>query len=82
MVGIEERVLATLQQRAATVDSVSRATRIADLGLDSLEVIERIFALEDDLGIRIALNADGAYGGFETVDDIIRTVEVEVAKQA
>lgn len=81
MASIEDRILATIQERATTEVKVTRATRLEELGLDSLEVIEGIFAVEDEFGIRIELDSSGTYAGFESMDDVIAVVEAKVAQR-
>ena len=50
-----------------------------ELGIESLEVIEMIFELEDRFGVEIPVNANNAGTEFKTVTDIVRLVEKLVA---
>jgi acyl carrier protein len=55
--------------------------RLADLAIASLDVIEIIFALEERFQIEIPFNANDARREFDTVGDIVRAVEAEVAQR-
>jgi acyl carrier protein len=50
-----------------------------ELGIESLEVVEMIFELEDRFGIEIPVNANNAGKEFKTVEDIVLLVEKLVA---
>ena len=50
-----------------------------ELGIESLEVVEMIFELEDRFGIEIPVNANNAGSEFKTVADIVHLVEKLVA---
>lgn len=55
--------------------------RLAELSIASLDVIEIIFALEERFQIEIPFNANDARQEFDTVGDIVRAVEAEVAQR-
>ena len=52
-----------------------------ELGIESLEVVEMIFELEDHFGIEIPVNANNAGKEFKTVGDIVLLVEKLVAEK-
>ena len=50
-----------------------------ELGIESLDVVEMIFELEDCFGVEIPVNANTAGKEFKTVGDIVLLVEKLVA---
>lgn len=46
---------------------------LIDMGIESLDVVEIIFALEEEFDIEIPFNANET-AGFETVDDVVLAV--------
>jgi acyl carrier protein len=50
-----------------------------ELSIESLDVVEMIFELEDRFGIEIPLNANNAGKEFKTVGDVVLLVEKLVA---
>ncbi|HYD69115.1 phosphopantetheine-binding protein [Azospirillum sp.] len=79
---IAEDVLAIIADKGH-VDRARLAldARLADLSIASLDVIEIIFALEERFQIAIPFNANDARQEFDTVGDIVRAVEAEVAQR-
>lgn len=77
-----EDVLAIIADKGH-VDRAKLASdaRLADLSIASLDVIEIIFALEERFQIAIPFNANDARQEFDTVGDIVRAVEAEVAQR-
>jgi acyl carrier protein len=57
-------------------------TNLEEAGYESLDVIETIFAIEEEFDIEISFNAntDDAQQ-WKTVGDVVRLVEEQVAKQ-
>lgn len=53
--------------------------RLDELGLESLDVVDMIFELEDRFGIEIPVNANNSEREFRTVADVVREVERLVA---
>jgi len=73
---------------AGRLDSVhvKRDAELRDLGLESLDIAEIVFTLEERFGIEIAFNAndraaDGGLG-FRTIGDVIEVVAKLIAEQA
>jgi acyl carrier protein len=50
-----------------------------ELGIESLDVVEMIFELEDCFGVDIPVNANTAGKEFKTVGDVVLIVEKLVA---
>jgi acyl carrier protein len=67
-----EEVLARLQRRMPHVFAgASRDTRVADLPLDSLDVVELLCATEDEFGVRLT---SGHYQNAHTVGDLTQSI--------
>jgi acyl carrier protein/nodulation protein F len=62
-------------ERAAVLPDAS----LADLKIESLSVVEIIFALEEKFGIEIPFEANQQVVKFETVADVVKAVEGLVA---
>jgi acyl carrier protein len=57
----------------------TRSDWLDELSIESLDVVEMIFELEDRFGIEIPLNANNAGKEFKTVGDVVLLVEKLVA---
>jgi acyl carrier protein len=62
--------------------AIQLSDRLQDLGFQSIDAVELIFDIEEKFNIQIPLNANDSTEMFETVGDIVRTVQDLVAKQA
>lgn len=56
------------------VESITLETAFADLGIDSLSVVEMVMELEDDLGVELELEEK-----VNTVGDFVKFVESKMA---
>lgn len=66
-----ERVVKILKEEGGIEDTdITDDTKLSDLGLDSLAIVEGVMACEDEFGIEI--DADEAP---ETVGDIVKIIE-------
>lgn len=76
---VRERVIAIIAEKAVLDPSdVTLDSRIASLGVDSLAMVEAIFAMEEAFDISIPFNAnDPSEGRFDisTVGSIVAAVE-------
>ena len=83
---IRERVVAILAEKALLApDDIRPDSRLSDLGIDSLGLVEAIFAIEETFDIAVPFNAnDPGQAGFDitSVDTIISAVEGLVAQKA
>ena len=82
---IDDKVIAIIAEQAVlTPADVSRDHTLADLGIDSLGLVESIFAIEEAFDISIPFNAndpkDSAFD-ISSVDSIIGAVKALVAAQ-
>lgn len=83
---IAERVTAIIAEQALMEPSeITHDSRLADLGVDSLGLVECIFGIEEEFGISVPFNANTPeQPGFDisSVGAIIAEVEKLVARQA
>ena len=59
-----------------------RDTRLDELGVNSLQLIEIIMDLEDMFDIEFSENTAEAWATLKTVDDVTQAVEAMIAKKA
>lgn len=80
---IEDRVIAILAEQAALDPSEIRGdAALADLGIDSLGLVEVVFALEETFDIQIPFNAnepDKSEFDISTVDSLTQAVRSLIA---
>jgi acyl carrier protein len=86
MADVEGAVLDIIAEKAkADRASLTPQTEIATLTLDSLDIVEIIFQIEEKFDISIPYNAnesvDAAGAGFKTVGDVIGLVRQHVQGQ-
>ncbi|MCC5956113.1 MAG: acyl carrier protein [Natronohydrobacter sp.] len=83
---IAERVIAIIAEQAMLEPGdISRDSKLGDLGIDSLGLVECIFGIEESFGITVPFNANTPdQPGFDisSVGAIIAEVEKLVARQA
>lgn len=83
---LREQVIAIIAEKAVLdVSDITPDSTIAALGMDSLGLVEAIFALEEAFDITIPFNAnDPAQSGFDmtSVASIIAGIEELVAQKA
>lgn len=82
---VKDRVIAIIAEQAVLdVTDVTEASTLEDLGIDSLGLVESIFAIEEAFDISIPFNAnDPGESDFDisSVGAIIRAVEELIARQ-
>lgn len=54
-------------------------TKLSELSITSLDMVEVIFALEDKLGIEMPFNANTGAHDFRTLGDVIAAVEKQLS---
>lgn len=83
---LREKVMEIIAQQAfLDVSVITLDSRPADLGLDSLGLVEAIFAIEEAFDISVPFNAnDPGQSGFDisTIGAIVAAVEGLVAQKA
>ncbi len=84
--GVQDKVIAILAEQAVLdVADVSPDATLESLGIDSLGLVEAIFAIEEAFDISVPFNAnDPTEGSFDisSVASIIAAVESLLAEQA
>ncbi len=82
-VSVRDRVLQIIaEQVVLDVSDIGDEATLEDLGIDSLGLVEAVFALEEEFDIEIPFNAnqpDQSRFDISTVSGIIRAVETLVA---
>jgi len=82
---VKDRVVQIIAEQAVLpVSEVKMTSSLADLGIDSLGLVESIFAIEEAFDIQVPFNANNpAESGFDisSVASIVAAVEGLVASQ-
>ncbi len=82
---IEDRVIAILAEQAVLDRSeVRHDATLADLGIDSLGLVETVFAIEEAFDIQVPFNANAPTESdfdISTVETMVRAVEKLIAAQ-
>jgi acyl carrier protein len=86
MADVETVVLDIIAQKAGVErDGLHRATEISSLGLESLDIVEIIFDIEEKLDISLLYNANEASstdgGSFKTVGEVVDFVIKHVGQR-
>jgi acyl carrier protein len=85
MVDVASEVIEIIaKQKDKEPSELTREVRLEELEIESLDVVEIIFSIEDKFDITIPYNANdpGAGGAdFETVDQVINAVEKVVLEK-
>lgn len=73
MAGTEEQLLEIIKDHAVGLtEPPTRATPIADLGIDSFSIVEIIYEVEEKLGVEVPFNAnENPFGDMKNVGDLI-----------
>jgi len=72
------------KQAKADVSTLTRDTRLADLDLQSIDIVELVFAIEEKFDIEVPYapsDRNSAGISFQTIGEIIDAVDGLVAKQ-
>ncbi len=82
---VRDRMVAILAEQALLDPAAVRAdATLADLGIDSLGLVETIFAIEEAFDIQVPFNANDPQASefdISTVDTMVRAVESLIAAQ-
>ena len=62
-------------------DKLVRDARLDDLEIESLDIVEIIFAIEEKFDIQIPYNANDAEMEFETVGQVVDAVQKVIEEQ-
>ncbi len=70
------------KQARVPVEQLTADTKLADIGIESLDVIEIVFALEEKFGVSLPFNAnESAAEEFETIGKVANALKAVVAKE-
>lgn len=74
----------TIVAQKAMIDrtQLTPETKLSDLNVSSLDMVEVVFAIEDKYGISLPFNANTNAGSLRTVGDVIALVEGEINANA
>jgi len=81
MASAAEDILEMITGRIATSDALQLSEPLDKLGLDSLQVVELIFDIEEKFDINLPINANMDIDS-KTVGDLIQAVDKLVAAKA
>ena len=71
------------KQARVPADQLTADTRLETLGIESIDVIEIVFALEEKFGVNLPFNAnESAVSEFETIGKVAAAVKMVVAEKA
>lgn len=83
---VQDKIIAIIAEQALLeVDDVQPGALLSDLGIDSLGLVEMIFAIEETFDISVPFNAnDPGQQGFDitSVASIVQAVEILLASRA
>lgn len=80
---LEEVKAIIAKQVEVPVEQMTAETRLADVGIESLDVIEIVFALEEKFDISIPFNAnESASEAFATIGNVAEAVQKLVDAKA
>ncbi len=76
MASVEDEIYGIIAEKAAVDRSkLHREARMEDLEIESLDVVEIIFAVEEKFDIHVPYNANDSELEFETIGDVVEAVE-------
>ncbi|AYG63997.1 acyl carrier protein [Rhizobium calliandrae] len=81
IVMIKKKAAANGTESSPTENKITTATELASLGLDSLDLTELLWDLEETYGIGIELNTTEAWANLQTVGDLVEAVRALIAKE-
>jgi len=83
---VRDRVIRIIAEQAVMdASEVTPDKTLEDLGIDSLGLVESIFAIEEEFDISVPFNANAPQEGefdISSVESIVRAVEELVARQS
>ena len=76
MANIESDIFDIIAEKAAVErDKIHAGAKLQELEIESLDVVEIIFAIEEKFDIHVPFNANDQELEFETVGDVVKAVE-------
>lgn len=76
MASIESDIFDIIAEKAAVErEKIHSEAKLQELEIESLDVVEIIFAIEEKFDIHVPFNANDQELEFETVGDVVKAVE-------
>jgi len=81
MASVESDIFEIIAEKAAVArDKVVGTASLQELEIESLDVVEIIFAVEEKFDIHVPFNANDQELEFDTVSDVVKAVEKLIAE--
>ena len=81
MASVESDIFEIIAEKAAVArDKVVGTASLQELEIESLDVVEIIFAIEEKFDIHVPFNANDQELEFDTVSDVVKAVEALIAE--
>lgn len=83
MADFESQLLEIIKGHAVGLaGELTRQTPVADLGIDSMAIVEIIYEVEEKLGVEVPFNANqNPFGEMKTVGDLLDAVKSLIDKK-
>lgn len=83
MADFESQLLDIIKGHAVGLaGELTRQTPVADLGIDSMAIVEIIYEVEEKLGVEVPFNANqNPFGEMKTVGDLLDAVKSLIDKK-
>ena len=83
MDSVESDIFKIIAEKAAVErENVVSGAKLEELAIESLDVVEIIFAVEEKFDIHVPFNANDQELEFETVGDVVEAVEAFIEKSS
>ena len=81
MASVESDIFEIIAEKAAVArDKIVGTASLQELEIESLDVVEIIFAIEEKFDIHVPFNANDQELEFDTVSDVVKAVEALIAE--
>ena len=81
MASVESDIFEIIAEKAAVArDKIVGTASLQELEIESLDVVEIIFAVEEKFDIHVPFNANDQELEFDTVSDVVKAVEALIAE--
>jgi len=81
MASVESDIFEIIAEKAAVGrDKIVGSASLQELEVESLDVVEIIFAVEEKFDIHVPFNANDQELEFDTVSDVVKAVEALIAE--
>ena len=76
MASVESDIFEIIAEKAAVErEEVVSDAKLEDLEIESLDIVEIVFAIEEKFDVHVPFNANDQGLAFETVSDVVRAVQ-------